>query len=196
MVLSNLIEAHVSESHGSVARHKNTEKLWVPAQFITDGVTTGTWALETATLINTFATDDVGGAGETILIPWVGEFSDAAIENGAAAVDRGVKVIGLELMYQVAVSALAAMDLDIHHLTFDLEGTPTNAETVTTLTFDTDGDDGTEVDLHRVVASVAKPARTFVTTTNIPQGVFTISDGTASDVNISGAFWHIERVVE
>lgn len=190
----NELETQVAQAFGGTAREKNTRRVFVGPELIRPVSVTGVWALELASGVVSLATDDVGGAGEVLAIPMPAEFSDFAQKGDN--VDRGIKVVGVELLYTVAASALAAFDLDIHKVTFDVDGTPTAAEVTTTLAFDTAGDDGTEIDDHRAEAFIAARDRFFLDSGTVVYGQIVLSDGTASDVNVYGAIWHLERVEE
>lgn len=181
---------------GAVSRFTNTERWFVGPELIRAVSVTGTWALELGSNIVSLATDDVGGAGEVLAIPFPGRFSDAEVQSGDGVTDRGVKVVGVELLYTVAASALAAFDLDIYKLTFDADGDPTATEVTTTLSLDGASDDGTEIDDHRAEALIAEVDRFFVDSGNVVYAQIVLSDGTASDVNIYGAIWHVERYQE
>lgn len=192
----NALVSKVSSDFGGIARFKNTERVFVGPEAFSTGTVTGVWAVEVGSNVPSFATDDVGGAGEILIFGCPVPFSDAEVQSGAGNTDRGVKVVGVELLYTVAASALAGFDLDIYKVAFDADGDPTATEVVTTLSFDTAGDAGTEVDDHRAEALVAENDRTFLDSGNVVYGQVVLSDGTASDVNIYGAIWHFERVEE
>lgn len=194
-MVSTVAETRVAESNGAIARDKNTARLWVPPNMISTISVTGTWAMEVNSNVPSLATDDVGGATERLFVPFPVEFSDF-IQRGTSNVDRGVQVIALELIYEVAASALAGFDLDIWKVTYDLEGTGTAAEMTTTLTFDTAGDTGVEVDQHRALATINARDREWWDGGKSFHGEIDLADGTASDVNILGAIWHYRRLYE
>lgn len=177
--------------HGSIARFKNTRRVFVPANLIGQAAVTGTWALENAAGVITLGTDDAGTTN-VFQIPLPHWFDDAAVQSGSNVTDRGVKVVGVELMYQVATSALGAFDLDIYKVTIDADGDPTAAEVTTTLSMDASADDGTEVDDHRAEALIAANDRFFLDSGTVVYALAEITDGTSSDVNIFGAIWHLE----
>ena len=105
---STVAETRRASDFGGISRDKNTRRLFVgPSQIKTLSVT-GTWALEANSNVLSFATDDVGGAGELLMVPCPVEFSDMIVK-GSTVVDRGVRLVACEVMYQVAVSALAGM---------------------------------------------------------------------------------------
>lgn len=191
----NSLEPAVSQDFGGIARSKNTERIFVPANLIGQAAVTGTWALENDSGVITLGTDDAGDTN-VFVIPLPASFSDAALQSGSGVTDRGLKVIGVELCYQVASSALGAFDLDIYKVTIDADGDPAATEVVTTLSFDTSGDDGTEVDDHRAEALIAENDRFFVDSGSVVYALAEITDGTSSDVNIFGAIWHVQRVEE
>ena len=187
------LETRAAESSGAVARYKNTERVFVsPAEFGQIAVT-GTWALEEASNVPSLATDDAGSTN-ILSIPFPVAFSDLAAES--ADVDRGVRIVGLEVIYQVAASALGAMDCTIYRNTLTAAGVVSAAAVTDTTTWDTDGDDGTEIDTHVVRVSIAARDRTFVDSAHWPSARLSLTDGTSSDVNIFGAVWHIERTAE
>lgn len=193
MVKSAFGDTKVSTSFGAVSRVKNTERVFVhPGEFIPVAVT-GTWAMEYNSNVASLATDDAGTTN-VFDIPLHAPFSDAEIQHGVT--DRGLKVAGLSVQYVVAASALTSVDVDIWKLTPDAEGNFTAAEIVTTLSFDTPGDTGLEVDQHWAYAAIAENLRGFMDTGAIYVGRASFEDGTASDVNILGAIWHLERVEE
>lgn len=193
MVKSTYGDTKVSESFGAIARHKNTERVFVhPGEFI-PGAVTGTWAMEYNSNVPSLATDDAGTTN-VFDIPMHAPFSDAEIQHSVT--DRGVKVAGLAIQFEVAASALGAFDLQIWKLTPTAEGAFAAAEVPTTVSFDTDGDDGTEIDQHWAYAAVVERDRAFMDTGAIYVGRASFTDGTASDVNILGATWHLERVEE
>lgn len=192
---TTVAETRVAESFGGIARDKNTARLWVPPSRIATLSVTGVWALEVNSNVPSLATDDAGGASERLYIPCEVEFSDF-IQRGTTNVDRGVQLIALELIYEVAASALAGFDLDIWKVTYDAEGTGTAAEMTTTLTFDTAGDTGVEIDQHRALATINARDREWWDGGKTFFGEIDIADGTASDVNILGAIWHYRRLYE
>lgn len=195
MSKSTFGDTKVSSDFGAASRYKNTERIFVGPEALGTDAVTGTWALEVNSNVPSLATDDASTTNN-IRIPFPAPFSDAEIQSGSGVTDRGVKVIGVEVIYQVAASALGAFDLDIWKVTISSVGAPTAAEVTTTLSFDTNGDDGTEVDTHRAFAEIAEVDRFFLDSGTIVFGRLDITDGTSSDVNIVGAIWHVERVEE
>lgn len=194
-MVSTVMETRVVQAYGAIAREKNTSRLWVPPNLISPIAVTGVWAMEVNSNVPSLATDDAGGASERLMVPCPVEFSDMIV-TGSTAVDRGIQIVGLELIYQVAASALATFDLDIWKVTYDLEGVATAAEVTTTLSFDTAGDTGVEIDEHRASALIAARDREFWDGGKTFHGEIDIGDGTASDVNILGAIWHLYRRYE
>lgn len=190
----NSLETQVSQSHGSIARDKNTIRVWVPASMFGQAAVTGTWALEENSNVFSLATDDASSTN-VIEIPLPMWCSDAALQSGTGVTDRGVQVIGLEVLYQVATSALGGFDMDIYKLTLNSTTVPTAAEVVTTLSADTGSDDGTEVDTHRMEAVINSRDRFFLDSNTQVYGQLDITDGTSSDVNLFGAMWHL-RVLD
>ena len=191
----NSLETQVSQSHGSVAREKNTIRVWVPASMFGQIAVTGTWALEENSDLFSLATDDAGSTN-VIEIPLPMWCSDAALQSGTGVTDRGVQVIGVEVFYQVAASALGGFDLDIYRITLNSTAVPTVAEVTTTLSADTGSDDGTEVDTHRMEALINARDRFYLDSGNQVYGQLDITDGTSSDVNLFGAMWHLKVVEE
>ena len=191
----NALETQVSQSHGSVAREKNTIRVWVPASMFGQIAVTGTWALEENSDLFSLATDDAGSTN-VIEIPLPMWCSDAALQSGTGVTDRGVQVIGVEVFYQVATSALGGFDLDIYRITLNSTAVPTVAEVTTTLSADTGSDDGTEVDTHRMEALINARDRFYLDSGNQVYGQLDITDGTSSDVNLFGAMWHLKVVEE
>ena len=184
-----------SSDFGGVSRLKNTKRVFVAANQIGQAAVTGTWALENASGVITLGTDDASTTN-VFQIPLPAAFSDAEMQSGSGVTDRGVKVLGVELLYQVATSALGAFDLDIYSVVVDADGDPAATEVVTTLTPDTTGDDGTEVDDHRMAALIAENDRFFLDSGRVVYALAEIEDGTSSDVNIFGAIWHLEVTEE
>lgn len=195
MAKSTFGDSKVSSDFGAASRYKNTERIFVGPEALGADAVTGTWALEVNTNVPSLATNDAGTTNN-FRIPFPAPFSDAEIQSGSGVTDRGVKVIGVELIYEVASSALGGFDLDIFKLVFDAEGGGTATEVTTTLSFDTGGDAGTEIDQHRAFAKIAEVDRFFMDSGTIVFGRADITDGTASNVNILGAIWHVERVEE
>lgn len=192
---STVAETRRAETFGGIARDKNTARLWVSPNRIVPISVTGTWAMEVNSNVPSLATDDVGGATERLMVPCDVEFSDF-IQRGSSNVDRGVQLIAVELIYEVAASALAGFDLDIWKVTYDTEGVATAAEVTTTLTFDTAGDTGVEIDQHRALATITERDRIWWDGGTSFHGEIDLADGTASDVNILGAIWHYRRLYE
>lgn len=190
-----VLEAKRSEMFGAISRKRNTSRLFVAGGNFVPAAVTGTWAAENASGVVTLATDDAGTTN-VFQVPFPVVFSDHAVEGGQAATDRGIRVIGCEVIYQVAASALASFDLDIYRVNLDVEGDPTAAEIVTTLGFDTGGDTGVEIDDHRATATIAERDRFFMDSGSIVYALAEFEDGTASDVNIFGAIWHFETYEE
>jgi hypothetical protein len=194
-VTSTVAETRKAADFGGISRNKNTRRIFVGPDAIRTLAVTGTWALEANTNVLSLATDDVGGAGELLVVPFPAEFSDMIV-RGSAAVDRGVRIIALEVLYQVAASALADIDLAIYKTTWDSEGVGTATAMTKTDARDVAADAGTEVDEHRFTATIAESNREFLDGGKTFHAVLDIDDGTSSDVNIFGAIWHLERVEE
>lgn len=195
MAKSVVIDTKVSEEPGVISRRKNTVRVFVHPADIKQIAVTGTWALEEATNVPSLATDDAGTTN-VFNIPLDVPFSDAEIQGGSGVTDRGYKVLGLELIYQVATSALGAFDLNIFKLVPTAVGVVAATEITTTLVPDTVGDAGTEVDTHRMQATIASRDRIFVDSGSVIIGRLEVTDGTSSDVNLNGAIWHLEKVEE
>ena len=187
------LETRAAESAGSVARFKNTERVFVSPSELGQAAVTGTWALEYNTNVLSLATDDAGTTN-LIDVPFPVPFSDLVSQS--ADVDRGVRIVGLEVIYQVAASALGAVSLTLYRNTVTAAAAVSAAAVTATTTFDTDGDAGTEIDTHVIRIAIAARDRTFVDSAHFPTAVFSATDGTSSDVNIMGAVWHIERTME
>lgn len=192
---STVMETRRADSFGGISRDKNTRRLWVPPTEIRTLAVTGTWAIEAGTNVVSLATDDVGGAGELLYIPCGVEFSDF-IQRGSTVVDRGIQVLGVELIYDVAVSALADIDIIIYKTEFDAEGIGTATAVTSTTTLDVVTDTGREVDQHRMSAFIAGKDREFFDGGRVYHAIVDADDGTASDMNILGAIWHLRRVEE
>lgn len=195
MAKSTALATKASQDFGPVSRRKNTQRLFITPGELEQAAVTGTWALEVNSNVTSLATDDAGTTNN-INIPLPVRFSDAEIQSGSGVTDRGVKVVGLELIYEVAASALGGFDLDIWKYTVSSVGAVTAAEVTTTLTFDTANDAGTEIDTHRAYATIAERDRFFIDSGTLVIGRADITDGTSSDVNIIGAIWHLEVVEE
>lgn len=195
MTKSVVIDAKASQDFGPISRRSNAVRVFVHPADIKQIAVTGTWALEEATNVPSLATDDAGTTN-VFNIPLNVPFSDAEIQSGSGVTDRGYKVIGLELIYQVAASALGAFDLNIFKLVPTAVGVVAATEIATTLVPDTAGDAGTEVDTHRMQATIASRDRFFVDSGTVVIGKIDITDGTSSDVNLNGAIWHLEKVEE
>ncbi len=189
------LETAVASTPGAVSRFKNTERYYVhPADFKEIAVT-GTWALEEASNVPELATDDASSTN-ILNIPFPGDFSNLDASSDGS-VDRGARVIGIELMFEVAVSALATFVLAIYKLEFaTADGAPTATVITSTTTFLPDGNDGTEVDVHRVQVLIAEKDRIFLDGDTVIFARLALADGTSSDINISGAIWHVERTEE
>lgn len=192
---TNGLETQAVQSSGAVSRFKNTRRVWVSPNEFQQTAVTGTWALEEASNVSSLATDDAG-TSNVFLIPLNAEFSDAAIEGGGSATDRGIRVIGLELHHQVATSALGGFDLTIYSVVVASDGGYTATAVSDTTTWDTSGNDGTEIDNHRTEVLIASRDRFFVDADRIVYARLELTDGTSSDVNIRGATWHLARTEE
>lgn len=189
---TNALETVRASAHGSIARIKNTRRFWVPPSMIATLDVTGTWVLDVNTNVVSLITSDVGGDGELLYIPYTGWVSDLAVEKGQSAVDRGVRIIGLEVMYEVAASALADADLFIIKTTIDADGDGSAAAVTATQSADDEDATPVEIDDHRVFVTVAERDRFFLDSGTIVHGILDLADGTSSDVSIVGAFWHVE----
>lgn len=180
---------------GAVSRFKNTRRIFVhPADFKEIAVT-ATWALEEASNVPELATDDASSTNIlNVILP--AEYSNLDA-SGDGNVDRGVRVIGIELMYEVAASALATAVYGIYKLEFaSADGAPTATAITTTNTFLPDGNDGTEIDVHRVQVEIDEKDMIFMDGDTVIFCRVALADGTSSDINISGAIWHLERTEE
>ena len=151
--MADLATAQV-DSSGAVSGFKNTRRIFVGPEQFAELAVTATWTLQqTANIPEKFTAD--ASSTNIFGIPFPGEFSNAKIQGGQTAVDRGVKIVGLEIMYEIENSALGAMTLDIFKLAIAAaDGQPTATTVVSTDTFLPDGNDGTEVDVHRVTYRV------------------------------------------
>jgi hypothetical protein len=181
-------------SNGTIARDTNAHRVWYGAGDIKQVAVTGTWALETNSNVVSLGTDDASSTN-VFGIDLPAKYSDNAIQDGSTT-DRGIEVQALDLRYQVATSALGAIAFALYKVTFDAEGTPTATAITTTTTFDTDGDDGTEVDVHLATVSIAEGNRFFVDSNAIVYATAAITDGTSSDVNLFGGNWYIRTVAD
>jgi len=184
----------VAQASGAIAVDKNTVRVHItPGQFI-ELATTGTWVQQVTTNVPELFTTDASTTN-VLQIPMPAEIS--ALASQSAGVDRGIQVVGLELMYDVATSALASMDIDIFRINFAAaDGAATAVAVPDTTTFLPDGNDGTEVDVHRVIVSIAANDRFFLDGDSTIYANVQMTDGTASDITISGAIWHLRRVYE
>ncbi len=193
--MADLATAQV-DSAGVVSGFKNTRRIFVsPGQF-EELATTATWVLQQTTNVPQFFTTDASSTN-ILGIPFPGEFSNAKIQGGQSAVDRGVKIVGLELMFTVATSALGAFTCDIFKVAFAAaDGAPTATTIASTDTFLPDGNDGTEIDVHRFSTLIAASDRFFMTGDLVVYAELNMTDGTASDITIHGAIWHVERTEE
>lgn len=192
---TNALETVDSQSFGGVSRVTNAKRLWVPPSHISILAVTGTWVNEANSNVASLATDDVGGDGELIMIPCPLTASDH-ISRGSSTVDKGIRIIGLEVFYQVAVSALTDIDWFLYHTVFSAVGAGTATAITKTDTYDTAGDTGVEIDTHRVEILINARDRFFLTSGDVIHAVMDMQDGTASDVNIFGAYWHYEQHFE
>lgn len=192
---STVAETRRASDFGGIARDKNTRRIFCGPELIRTLAVTGTWVLEANSNVLSLATDDVGGAAELLVCPLPVEFSDMIV-RGSTNVDRGVQVVAVEILYQVAVSALADIDFSILETTYDLEGAGTATAKTATTTYDTAGDTGVEIDHHRALVTIAEANRTFLDGGRTTHLLMDIDDGTASDVNIFGVIWHLRRVEE
>ncbi len=197
MAAALALETVKSEDFGGIARRKNTRRLFVSPNRFEQLAVTGTWALELNSNVPSLATDDAGTTN-VFGIPFPAEFSDMAVQSGSGVVDRGIRVVGLSVVYQVAVSALGGVDLTLYNQTINgSTGVVSAAAVTTTDTIDAaDGSAGTEVDTHVFSVTVAARDRVFVASGTVPYAQFSATDGTSSDVNIVGAIWHVERIEE
>ena len=188
-------ETAVAQSFGGVARLKNTRRLFVGPGMIDELATTATWVLQqTANVPELFTTD--GSTTNILGIPFPGEYAQFAAEGSGAAVDRGIRIVALELLYSVATSALGAFTCDIFKLTFtEADGQETAATVASTDTFQ-GGATGVEIDDHRFQTLIAVRDRFFLGDTTSVYAEVNMTDGTASDIIIRGAIWHYERVEE
>lgn len=193
MAKSAVIDTKASEDFGAVARRDNTIRVFVGPNELGQDAVTATWALSVSSNVPRLATIDAATTNN-IRIPLHVPMNDAEVQSGSGTSDRGYRVLGLELIYEVAASALGGFDLDIWRLTPAADGTTTAAEVTTTLVPDTVGDTGVEIDKHRMQATIAARDRFFLDSGSIVFGRADITDGTSSDVDIIGAIWHLEKV--
>lgn len=193
--MANLATARV-DSHGGISAFKNTRRVFVsPAEFQELAVT-ATFTLQQTSNVPELFTADLSSTN-IFGIPLPAEFSNAKIEKGGSAVDRGIRVVGLEIMYHVENSALGAMTFDIFKLAFAAADGAVTATTVTsTDAFLPAGNDGTEVDVHRISTVIAESDRFFLDGDTVVYCEWNVTDGTASDLTVTGAIWHLERTEE
>ena len=191
-----ILETSVAQSFGGVARLKNTRRLFVGPGMIDELATSGTWVLRQTANVPELFTDDAVTAN-ILGIPFPAEYANFASEGGGSAVDRGIRIIGIEVMYTVANSALGSMSLDIFAVTLaEADGADSAATIASTDTFLPSGTDGTEIDDHRVQTLIAVRDRFFLDDVISVYAELNMADGTASDIIIRGAIWHYERFEE
>lgn len=193
--MADLATAQV-DSSGVVSGFKNTRRIFVgPAQFEELAVT-ATWTLQQTSNIPEKFTADVSTTN-IFGIPFPAEFSNAKIQGGQGSVDRGVKIVGLEIFFEIENSALGGFSLDIFKVAFAAsDGQPTATTIVSTDTFLPDGNNGTQVDVHRVSTLIAEADRFFLTGDLVVYAELNLTDGTGSDCTLWGAIWHVERTEE
>lgn len=181
------LETHDASDQGAVSRFTNTKRVFVGPDAIRTLAVTGTWVLEANTNVLSLATDDVGGAGELLIVPCPVPFSDQAVQQ--SAVNRGVRLVGCEIHYQVAVSTLADLDVFIYKTTLGVHGTAPSAAAVS----HTDTNLDLDADEHRAEILIAEANRFFLDSGTVVHMILDIDDGTSSDVNIFGVVWHFEE---
>lgn len=158
---------------------------------------TGTWAGALAS--NVFSMDKTAAdETSTVYIPFPSRFSDMAVQSGSAVVDRGVRVLGIEIMYSVATAAMDAVAATLYKDTYAANGTLNTAAAVTT-TYDTGHDTAAEritVDEHRLALLIAAGDREFLTNLQGMHAEVSLNAAATSVVKVFGAIWHFELIEE
>ena len=91
------LETAVAQNFGGISRNKNTRRLFVGPGMIDELATTGTWVLQqTSNVPELFTTD--ASTTNILGIPFPGEYADFAAEGSGAAIDRGIRILGVELL--------------------------------------------------------------------------------------------------
>lgn len=188
------LETRRADNFGGIARAKNTRRVFVPPN---------AWAYPTGTWTPTFAANvfsmDKTAADNTCVayVPCPApQISDAAVESSAAAVDRGVRPIALEIMYSVATAALDAVDVALLKDTYADSATLNTAAAVTSsydAAHDTAGERIT-VDEHRLSLLIAERDRFFLSSGVGVHGEATFNAAATSVLKVFGAIWHLEVV--
>jgi hypothetical protein len=188
------LETRVSQAHRALSAVKNTERIFVPPNKL--GYVTGTWTLAVASNVwsmNKTAADNTA----TVYIPFPGAFSDAALDSGAGATDRGVQVIGVELICTAATADLdAAITLKLYSDALADNGAALGAATeVPTVLGGLVGVAHT-TNVRRVTATVDGTQRYFIDSGRGIHGEAVIDAGASTVVKVFGAIWHIKRIEE
>jgi hypothetical protein len=187
------LETRAAQDFGGIARRKNTRRLFVGPYEINTLAVTGVWVRAAATNVLEFTTADAGGAGELLVAPFPRECSDL-ISRGSTDVDRGVKIVGCEILYRITNSALADIDFTIFKQEYTAAGAAVATAMVATQAFD--AGTGVEMATHRASLTIAAANREFATSDRSFYLLIDLDDGTASDVFIAGVVWHYELVEE
>jgi len=192
MVLA--FDTTASEDFGGIARKKNTGRVFVGPEQFNELATTGTWVLQQTSNVPEFFTTDAGSTN--ILGVWFpGPVSDATVQG--SSVDRGTRVIGVEVFYTVATSALGDFVPGLFSVAFtDADGVATATAITATEENLPAANDGTEIDNHRLQLEILEVNRAFLDSGTQVYLELNITDGTASDVTIRGAVWHYETLEE
>ena len=188
MVLA--LETRVAEDFGGISRIKNTRRVFVPPAQFDELAVTGTWVLQqTSNVPEKFTTD--ASSTNILGVNFPAEVSDLAAQG---ALDRGVRIIGVEVYYEVATSALGGFTPGLFLLSYtDADGAATATAVTATEENLPAGNDGTEIDVHRLQMTIAESNRVFLTSGQTMYLELSVDDGTASDVTFRGAVWHFER---
>ncbi len=197
------LETKVAEAYRGLASIKNTSRIWVPASETRGFATTGSAQAFVLTEVSTgliSMQDPSLAANEdwAFIANFPAEFSDLAAEGGGSAVDRGVRVIGCEVLWDTD-AALTDVTVTLHRMTLLATGTLPTVAAITT-SFDSAHDTTAErltADEHRMQVTVAERDRFFMDGESVVVArVEFVNAASTPQVDFYGVLWHFERVAE
>lgn len=194
----------VAEAYRGLASIKNTSRIWVGATQVGVGfATTGSAQAFVVKEVSTglFSMQDPSLAANedwAFIVDFPGEFSDLAVEGGGSAVDRGIRVIGCEVLWDTD-AALDDVAVTLHRTTLLATGTLPTTATIA-ISQDSAHDTSTErktADEHRMQVIIAKKDRFFMDGESLVVARVEFINGSSTpQVDFYGVLWHFERVTE
>lgn len=187
------LETLRAEANGSPSRFSNAQRKWVPPTQLFG--TVGTWTVTNSSSVWTYNHSNADDTS-VIYVPCTIDFSDLAVSSGSGVVDRGVRVIGLEVLYTNGTADLdAVIGIALFKDTVPDTGGTAMATTSVTVTQTVPVVTQSAVQ-RRGSAFIAASDRFFLTNAVQMHGEVTINAAATSVVKVQGCIWHYEKILD